>query len=194
MLRLSARLAAGLAILLLAVQASATVISYETTNVTGNTWRYDYSITNDTLADPLSELTLYFQLGSFENLQSLGAPAGWNGLIAQPDPLLPDNGFIDFAALGAGVGSLQTLNGFSIQFDWLASGTPGSQAFDIIEPATFEVIDSGFTTPAAPPTHSVPEPPTFALIVAALPMMLLARYRRRRAGCDARASLAASGG
>ena len=192
MLRLIARLATGLATLLLAVQASATVISYETTNVTGNTWRYDYSVTNDTLADPLNELTLYFQLGSFENLQSLGAPANWIGLLAQPDPLLPDNGFVDFLALGSGVGAGQTLSGFSVQFDWLAAGTPGSQPFDIIEPTAFEVIDSGVTTPGTPPAHGVPEPSSLALSILMAPLLFLARYRRPRERASALTSTAAS--
>src|SRR4051812_48193473 len=98
-LQLIARVAAAFAVFAMATQASATAITYDTTNVSGSTWRYDYSVSNDTLGAPLSELTLYFQLNQFQNLHTLGAPAGWDGLIAQPDPLLPDNGFVDFLAM-----------------------------------------------------------------------------------------------
>ncbi|WP_428357640.1 IPTL-CTERM sorting domain-containing protein [Methyloprofundus sp.] len=37
------------------------------------------------------------------------------------------------------------LAGFSITFDYLGTGTPGSQVFDIINPDTFVTVDNGVT-------------------------------------------------
>ena len=48
------------------------------------------------------------------NLRTLGAPLGWDGTLHQPDPLLPDNGFIDLLALDGGIGVGETRGGFAI--------------------------------------------------------------------------------
>ena len=188
-LRSIARLAATVGLLTLGQQASATIITYDVSNVTGSIWRYDYSVTNDALATSLGEFSLYFQLGQYENLLALTAPSGWDGLIAQPDPLLPDNGFIDLLAQDGGIGIGQTLAGFSVQFDWLGLGAPGSQPFDVIDPANFTFVDSGVTQRAVvtPPIGgiSVPEPSVFALLTLALPLAATVFLRRRRATCSA---------
>ncbi|MHC4462646.1 MAG: hypothetical protein ACYS30_14610 [Planctomycetota bacterium] len=44
--------------------------------------------------------------------------------------------------------------GFSISFDWLGTGEPGSQFYEIINPVTFETIEDG---------HSVPDPAALLL-------------------------------
>jgi len=45
--------------------------------------------------------------------------------------------------------------GFAVSFDWLGTGEPGAQFYEIIDPDTFETIDSGWT---------VPEPGTICLL------------------------------
>jgi hypothetical protein len=45
---------------------------------------------------------------------------------------------------------------FTVSFEWLASGTPGAQ--------TFEVYDFNFDTVASGQTAPVPEPATFILV------------------------------
>ncbi|MBL8267485.1 PEP-CTERM sorting domain-containing protein [Steroidobacter sp.] len=162
--------------MLCAAPSFATVITYQATQVGGTTWRYDYSVDNDSLDTPVEEFTLFFGLDQYANLSALSAPEGWDGFIAQPDPLLPDDGFIDVLALNSGVLPGQGLSGFSIIFDWLLEGTPGAQRFDIIEPLSFTVIESGFTTLAT--TASVPEPSSLALFGAAL--LGFGMFRRRR--------------
>jgi hypothetical protein len=73
--------------------------------------------------------------------------ANWDELVVQPDPILHDDGFYDALALGAGilVGSQEA--GFAVQFDWLGSGEPGPQPFDIVDPVTFQTKYSGTTLP-----------------------------------------------
>ena len=85
-LRSIARLAAAFTSLAFAAEASATIITYDATNVGGSTWRYD-DVTNDTLSVPLDELSFYFRLGAFEDLQSIDAPA------SQPVDVFPIAGF-----------------------------------------------------------------------------------------------------
>jgi hypothetical protein len=61
-------------------------------------------------------------------------------------------------------------------FDWLLDGAPGSQRFDIIDPTSFALIDTGFTSLAAPAT-SVPEPAPLALFGVGLLAFALLRRR-----------------
>ena len=36
--------------------------------------------------------------------------------------------------------------GFAVQFTWLGAGTPGAQPFEIVDPDTFQTLESGSTT------------------------------------------------
>ena len=159
--RLAANLALSLGLCTLAHEAPATVITYDVANVSGSSWRQDDSLTDDTLGSAPVGFSVYFDLGLFENLRSLCAPVAWDGFIAQPDPLLPDNGFIDLWGLHGGFAVDQTLGGFSVKLDWLGAGMRGSQLFDIINATDLSFIDSGATTRAVvtrPTTGGAPVP------------------------------------
>src|SRR5690606_36000186 len=110
-----------------------------------------------------AEFTIQFQLGSSANLLVAESPAGWDSLVVQPDAGLPDDGFFDALALGAGIVSGAGLGGFAVSFDYLGAGTPGPQAFDIVDPGTFATLASGTTTATA-----VPAPPAGWLLATAL--------------------------
>ncbi len=92
--------------------------------------------------------------------------AAWNELVAQPDPLLHDAGFYDALRKTAGIPLGGAVSGFAVQFDWLGSGSPGGQPFDIIDPVTFQPVYSGTT---------LPEPGTAAV----LGLLAAASLRRR---------------
>ena len=183
--RVGWRVLVGMVAMLCAAPGFATVITYQATQLSGTTWRYDYSVDNDTAATslgvPIEEFTIFFGLDQYANLAALSTPEGWEGYVAQPDPLLPDDGFIDVLALSGGVLSGQGLGGFSIVFDWLLAGTPGAQRFDIIEPLSFTTLESGVTTLASPQA-SVPEPSSLALFGTALLGFALVRRQRRGSG------------
>jgi hypothetical protein len=162
--------------------ARATLVEYETSNVSGNTWRYDYTVTNDSLSRSIDELTIFFTLGLYENVNFGGAPAGWDALVIAPDPNLPDDGFYDALALGSGLAVGATLGGFYAVFDWLGSGTPGSQSFSVFDALTFDTLDVGFSVPrAAPPPTPVAEPHTLSLLIIAM-LAAFGGAQRRRAG------------
>ncbi len=168
---MSLRLIALTAVLLAAGSANAASLSYTATNLGGSNWRYDYDVRNDSLAGTIAEFTIYFAIGQYANLAVAGAPAGWDPLVVQPDAGIPDRGFYDALALTSGIAPGGHLAGFAVTFDYLGTGAPGAQPFDIVDPVTFEVLSSGTTT-------AVPVPGAAWLISAAV--LAGARRARRR--------------
>lgn len=137
-------------------------IMYQASDLGGGRWQYTYEVTNNNLidpvvADPIEEFTIWFDYDLYTNLAVEGAatPAGWDQLVLQPEPVLLDDGAFDAKALGAGIEMGQTLGDFSVSFDFSGIGEPGPQPYDVIDPQTFQTIDSGST---------VPEPATLLLL------------------------------
>jgi hypothetical protein len=160
--------------------AGATTITYDVseTDAATNRWRYDYTITNASISPTLNEFTIFFQLGTYENLSVVAGPAGWDSLVAQPDPNLPDNGFFDSLATAGGLTPGSSLGIFSVSFIYHGTGTPGNQIFNILD-ANFQTIDQGSTRPNG--VAAVPEPATGFLFSATL---LGYAVRRRRNNCS----------
>jgi PEP-CTERM motif len=140
----------------------ATTIMYDLSNLGGNHWEYTYSVTNDSMSSTIEEFTIYFNLDFYKNLPVTSSIAGWDELVVQPDPALGD-GFYDALALMTGIAQGATLSGFSVSFDWLGTGSPGSQYFEVIFPfsSPVEVLEQGYTMASATP---VPEPGTLLLL------------------------------
>jgi hypothetical protein len=128
-----------------------TEIRYQTSDLGSGRWQYSYDVTNISLTVPIEEFTIWFDFGLYNNLaiQTPDPPASdWSEIVLQPEPVLQDDGAYDARALGLGIGIGQTVSGFAVSFDWLGDATmPGSQFYEIIDPVTFETIDSGFTIP-----------------------------------------------
>jgi hypothetical protein len=160
---------------LIGTNTQAATVTYDTALISGNTWKNTYSITNDTLGADIEEITIFFTVGLYENLIASTTPAGWDPLVIDPDPFIPDDGFYDACAAPpgdfcftlSGIIPGATLSGFSVIFDYLGAGTPGSQSFDIVNPNTFAVLESGATTSSTSPS-TVPIPPAFWLFVSGL--------------------------
>lgn len=137
--------------------ANATTITFDVANLGGNTWEYNYTVINDTLGVPIEEFTIYFDPASYGILSPGPAPAGWDPLVVQPfnDPFDP-RGFYDaFALFAPPISPGDSLGGFTVTFEYLLAGTPGSQLFEIVtfNPLSFDlqVIDSAQTIPAVVP-------------------------------------------
>jgi hypothetical protein len=160
---------------------AAPIITYTATNVSGSTWTYQYALTNTAPTGVISEFTTWFDRAKYSNLSVVATPATWNSIAIQPDFGIPADGFFDSLALGTGLGINASLTGFSVRFNYLASGTPGAQPFEIINPSTFLTLYSGTTSLAGSSGSgtgtSVDAPATFALL--AVSLVALARTRRR---------------
>jgi len=143
----------------------------------------DFTVTNDMLSVPIEEFTIFFPVGEFENISILSTPAGFDPLAIQPDPGIPDDGFIDFLALGTPINPGLSVSGFVAMFTFLGSGSPDSLMFDIIDPNTFDVLQTGtvaFSGVGAPP--EVPLPGAVWLMLSGLLGGRLLSLRHSRLG------------
>jgi hypothetical protein len=138
---------------------ASTQIIYKTSELGAGRWQYTYDVKNISLTETIEEFTIWFEFGLYENLaiETPDPPAGnWSEIVLQPEPVLQDDGAYDAKALNLGIGIGQVVTGFSVSFDWLGDAVmPGSQFYEIIDPVTFETIDSGWT---------IPEPATLLLL------------------------------
>jgi len=152
---------------ILAGNAKAALIEYEITDLGGDRHEYQYTVMNNSLSVAIEEFTIWFDVDLYDNLT-----------ITTPEPLantwdeiiLQETGFglplgYDALSLDTGIQIDEAIGGFSVSFDWIGTGEPDSQFFEIIDPVTFETIDSGYT---------VPEPLTLWFLVCG--SIILRRY------------------
>ena len=138
-----------------------TEIVYSTNDLGAGRWEYTYDVTNISLIPPIEELTIYFDYGLYDNLvvTTPETPPEWDQIVWQVEPVLNDPGGYDALAnaenIDIDIG--ETLSGFSVSFDWLGTGAPGPQFYEVLDPVSFNTIDTGFTEP-------VPEPATMCLL------------------------------
>lgn len=179
------RLASALLLIVCVVQtAGAAIIDYDLSNITGDRWRYDYTIFNDTQHD-ISSIFIAFDYGQYDNLELMSWPAEWpsnweelgNVGVYDPDRLLGEGALyaympdLDLFLPGYSLS-------FSVEFDWVAAGTPmGEQFFAMFADGGWTPVDSGYTPGGEPET--VPEPQTFMLLGTGL-LGLAAYYNRNR--------------
>lgn len=140
--------------------AFATSITYSVTySGAGNRWQYDYTVINDGSLPGSADIEgfqIFFDYNNTENLDVVGGPAGWDLVRFQPEAdLFLDGVFDGLAVPGPGIPQGISLAGFSIAFDWLSSGTPGSQPFEIYAASGFSVLETGGVTSSA---AAVPAP------------------------------------
>jgi len=138
-----------------------TEIRYETSDLGAGRWKYTYDVYNLGLTETIEEFTIWFGIGSYDNLaiETLDPPAGsWDELVWQPEPVLDDDGGYDALATNLNIGISENVYGFVVSFDWLGTGEPGPQFYEIIDPDNYPVpIEIGWTVP-------VPEPGTVLLL------------------------------
>jgi len=143
---------------------------------TADRWQYNYTIDN-TGGSTFDGFTIYFATGLFENLTLIGTDPAWDVII--DDPLSFADGIFDALYLLGSVQAGDIFTGFSVAFDYLGTGAPGEQFFelytyDFLEDA-ITIVGEGNTTAAV--TVPVPEPSTIALLAIGLLGLLVSRRR-----------------
>ncbi len=151
-----------------------TRMTYSVEEIGGGRWAYTYMIENITLDESIEEFTVWFPLGQYDNLVP-ESPAeivqDWNELFWNPNIILNEDGGYDVLANSVVLEAGQSVEGFRVSFDWIGVGIPGSQHYEIIDPVTFETIESGFTV--------IPEPMSMGLWVMVFSGLYVRRVSRK---------------
>jgi hypothetical protein len=157
-----------ISVLAFSSSAFAGSIQFNSVNLGGTQWRYDYTV-NDSFIGNTNGFTIYFDESLYENLANGTAPSSdWDLLLIQPQPSVPPSippapGIFDglaSATLPAGSYS------FSVEFTWLGMGTsaPGSQPYEL-----YTLDTSGYVTGSKPgwtsPPTTVPEPSSSLILL-----------------------------
>ena len=174
----------GLLLSQLSFCVSATTIGYEVGIGPGGLWQYHYQVSGRSFQanDGFSILFAVDKYSGLEDTPPQPSNGDWSAISLQPDPLLPDPGRYDALAL---VDAARLTDLFSISFNWLGSGQPGSQPFEIYtldqNGNVSGIPETGFTEPLAPPVEtSVPEPGSLSLLMVGC-IGLFLRHRRQKA-------------
>jgi hypothetical protein len=133
------------------------LINYNVINLGNAEYQYDYSISNNgSLGSgvPIQLFDIFFDPTLYQGLSIVTPPAPaapaaqWSQIILNAVGSVPAD--YDALALDGGIPAGTTISGFAVQFDWLGQETPGSQPFQIYDPNTFALLQSGSTSTAAP--------------------------------------------
>ncbi len=142
----------------------------------GTDWQVAFTLHADGTPASVSEFSVYFPETSFGTLMLQAAPATWDSLVVQPDTALSSAGYLDglLPAPAPGLTAGQSQGGWVVKFNYLGAGQPGALHFDI--------LDSNFAVVASGQTAVVPEPASYALLLAGMAAIGLWNARRRQGG------------
>ena len=179
---LFAKTIAALGVLLLALSsAQAATVSYTATLLSGNKWRYDYTLDNTVPAPTFDGFTVYFDPALFEHLTGAQVPLGWDPLVLQTDTVVPADGAFDALLKSGPLADGAVVTGFSVSFTYLGSDNPGSQRIELYDSGVlsgdFAVVQTGRTSSA----QQVDEPASAALALLAMGLAPIWRRPRRAA-------------
>jgi hypothetical protein len=169
-------------IMFLAFHANAdTVIGYNVTALGGSEYQYNYSVFNDGSLGPSVPIQLFdilftpalYEAGSLVIVTPAPLSSQWDQEILASVGVAPAD--YDVFALNGGIPVGNKVSGFAVQFEWIGQGLPGAQPFQISDPNSFNVLQSGETT-----LNTTPEPATFWMI-AMMSAIFLAGFRSVKA-------------
>ena len=147
--------------------ASAAQVSYALSSLGGTQYRYTYTVTNDgTTGGAIKLFDVFFDPALYDEssltIVTANPPASdWDQLILASGIAVP--AAYDALALSGGIPINGSQAGFAVEFAWLGVGTPGAQDFAIVNPITFDTLETGTTT-----TSVVPLPAALPLLLTAL--------------------------
>ena len=160
------------------MSANAVIIESTLFSLGGNSYQFNYTITNDDIVSGFDEFSIYFDNTTYENLAVVASHADWDSVVLAAEMFLPLDypGVFDSIALVQPLGLGETISGFSVSFDWIGAGLPGVQNFDVIDAGSYTILQSGTTTLAAP---EVPVPASLPLLASALAGLAALRQRKK---------------
>ena len=178
-MKISLIAAAAAALALTAPISQATVINSAYTSLGANSWRVDFTVTNDGTPASFAGFTIDFPNAT--NLVLRASPATWDSAVFQPDANLPDDGFLDsFARASSNVLTPgQSLGGFAVSFAYAAGAVPGALPF-MLYSENFTPVFAGMTTTVA----AIPEPETLFLCALGLALVGARTARTRGKNCS----------
>lgn len=153
---------------ILSSQAFATIIDYSLTSLGGTQYRYDYTVTNDTLGGAIELFDISFDPALYDEssltvVSGAGVSAAWSESLLASAPGF--DALYDAYALSGGIAVGASQSGFAVEFNWLGAGGPGAQLFEIYDATTFALIDTGITTLLSGPGPTpVAEPTSLGLL------------------------------
>ena len=170
----------GAVVLQQSTSAFATTIRYEAIDLAdtsiGDLWQYRYQI-SDHIFLANEGFSILFDEALYIDLEDPVLPPNgdWLTFSLPPDPLLPNPGRYDGLAL---VDIASLVDFFTINFNWLGAGSPGSQPFEIYSvDANGNIADDVETGLTIPMQISLPEPDSLALLASGLLGLALRRTR-----------------
>ena len=165
----------------LSAPAKAVTVKYTATDLTDvvvgqDRWSIDYLVSGSFVG--FGGLNVVYSYAEFANLVATTSPDPlvWTVNVTDPDPGLFADGLVSLSP-SADITVIDLL--FSVEFTWLGTGSPGSQAFEVFDDL-FAVVGNGQTAQAGvtDPNNSVPEPGTLLMVASALLLLALSRSRR----------------
>lgn len=117
-------------------------------NISDQRYRYTYTVTNDgslgsQVAVKLFDIQFDTTLYNESTLTITPLQGDWDEMVLSSMP--GDPPAYDAFSSVSGIPAGQNETGFSIEFDWLGNGEPGTQRFEIYDPGTFALLESGTT-------------------------------------------------
>lgn len=114
------------------------------TGLEADRWQFTYRLAEPALTAGQG-FTVYFDEALYRNLTLDTVPSGWDVAVVQPDLVLPDAGFLDALTLED---ALAPSGPFRLTLDWLGTGLPPMQPFEIYTlDGGFAILESGLTVP-----------------------------------------------
>jgi len=167
------------------LMAAPFIIDFTTTNISGNTYRYEYRVSGGPLTNDPAFLEIVFPYQLFDNLTN-GSPASPGTDILPPIvDFLSDGLFI----LNLSAGTTYDLEPFSVEADLIGQSLPASQVFRVYSGTLYDEefefdlpveVQDGQTVARVvvnpDPTDEIPEPSTYFLIATGIGALLLRRH------------------
>ena len=163
-------------------------VRYEILSLGGGRYRARYDLLNE-ISIPLSLIDIEFDTQLYDesslSVTLSGDAVGWSAQVLNSAP----GGVPAVVSLGSGhaLAGGQSAAGFSVDFIWLGSGSPGAQSYTAFDPMTFATLYSGQTVATV-----VPWPPTLLLMAAGL-LVLGKRLHSRSAVRSSATAIVLSG-